>query len=131
MRHIKLFEDYSDKELKDLMGDLEGIGHKYRLTQGEDFGFGKNLTGENNAGNWFYITEKAFKILEDKGISIFKFPGIEGKDIEASKVTGYGGEGILYRIEFMQNRSLAAYVLINNEIKAFDIIIKKLKEISL
>ena len=27
MKHIKLFEDYSDEELKDLMGDLKGVGH--------------------------------------------------------------------------------------------------------
>jgi hypothetical protein len=27
MKHIKLFEEYSDEELKDLMGDLKGVGH--------------------------------------------------------------------------------------------------------
>jgi hypothetical protein len=27
MKHIKLFEDYSDEELGDLIGDLRGIGH--------------------------------------------------------------------------------------------------------
>lgn len=34
MRHIKLFEDYSDSEIKDLMGDLGGVGlqKKWRVT---------------------------------------------------------------------------------------------------
>jgi hypothetical protein len=43
MKHIKLFEDYSDEEIEGLLGDLETIGHKYRLIPGEDFGFGKSL----------------------------------------------------------------------------------------
>ena len=43
MKHIKIFEDYSDEEIEGLLGDLETIGHKYRLIPGEDFGFGKSL----------------------------------------------------------------------------------------
>ena len=27
MKHIQLFEDYSDEELRDLIGDLRGVGH--------------------------------------------------------------------------------------------------------
>jgi hypothetical protein len=27
MKHIKLFEDYTDEELRDLIGDLRGVGH--------------------------------------------------------------------------------------------------------
>lgn len=27
MRHIKLYEDYTDDELSDLIGDLRGVGH--------------------------------------------------------------------------------------------------------
>lgn len=27
MKHIKLFEDYSEEELRGLMGDLKGVGH--------------------------------------------------------------------------------------------------------
>lgn len=27
MKHIKLFEDYTDDELRDLIGDLRGVGH--------------------------------------------------------------------------------------------------------
>jgi hypothetical protein len=43
MKHIKIFEDYSPEEIESLLGDLETIGHKYRLIPGEDFGFGKDV----------------------------------------------------------------------------------------
>ena len=50
MKHIKLFEDYSDEEIESLLGDLETIGHKYRLAPGEDFGFGKDI---QNQRKWY------------------------------------------------------------------------------
>ena len=34
MKHIKLFEDYSDEELKGLIGDLRSVGHA--LTEEEE-----------------------------------------------------------------------------------------------
>ena len=68
MRHIKLFEDYSDEELNDLIGDLQGIGHKGKLTQGEDFGFGTDLKQENDGGWYFSIPDKTIEILSKKGI---------------------------------------------------------------
>ena len=43
MKHVKLYEDYSDDDLKDLMGDLETIGHKHRMMKGEDYGFDDDL----------------------------------------------------------------------------------------
>jgi hypothetical protein len=27
MKHIKIYEDYTDEEIRDLVGDLQGIGH--------------------------------------------------------------------------------------------------------
>lgn len=68
MRHIKIFEDYSDEELNDLIGDLEGIGHKGKLTQGEDFGFGTSLKEENDGGWFFTMSEETIEILLKKGI---------------------------------------------------------------
>jgi hypothetical protein len=50
MKHIKLFEDYSDEEIEGLLGDLETIGHTYRLIPGEDFGFGKDIQQQRK---WF------------------------------------------------------------------------------
>lgn len=68
MRHIKIFEEYSDEEINDLIGDLEGIGHKGKLTQGEDFGFGTSLKEENDGGWFFTVSDEAVKILQKKGI---------------------------------------------------------------
>ena len=66
MRHIKLFEDYSDEELEDLIGDLEGIGHKHRLVKGTDYGFGPDLDKENNGKEVMYVTPETVKILVDE-----------------------------------------------------------------
>jgi hypothetical protein len=46
MRHIKLFEDYSDEELNDLIGDLKSVGLADRPVLGEDFGFTSKLLKE-------------------------------------------------------------------------------------
>jgi hypothetical protein len=59
MRHIKIYEEYSDDELKDLIGDLSGVGHKHRLVQGEDFGFGPDLKGENDGRTILFLTSWA------------------------------------------------------------------------
>ena len=61
MRHIKLYEEYSDDELNDLIGDLSGVGHKHKLVQGEDFGFGPDLKGENNGKNILFLTPETIK----------------------------------------------------------------------
>ena len=68
MKYIKIFEDYSEEELNDLIGDLEGIGHKGRLTRGEDFGFGTSLKEENDGAWFFSFPEKTIEILTKKGI---------------------------------------------------------------
>lgn len=66
MRHIKIFEEYSDEEINDLIGDLEGIGHKHRLVKGTDYGFGPNLDKENNGKEVMYLTPSTVKILSDE-----------------------------------------------------------------
>ena len=43
MRHIKIYEEYSDDDLKGLIGDLESIGHKHKLEFGKDYGLGLNM----------------------------------------------------------------------------------------
>jgi hypothetical protein len=67
MKHIKLFEDYSDDELRDLQDDLHGIGHKSRFVQGEDFGFGRDLKQENTGTYFLYITEEVLDLLIQRG----------------------------------------------------------------
>ena len=39
MRHIKIYEEYSDEEIKDLMGDLKSIGLSYAPELGVDYGY--------------------------------------------------------------------------------------------
>lgn len=68
MKHIQLFEDYSDEEIDRLLGDLETIGHKYRLVPGEDFGFGVSrlhgsYMGEKNDGLQMLLIKK--EVVED------------------------------------------------------------------
>jgi len=67
MKHIKLFEAYSDDELRNLQDDLHGIGHKSKFIQGEDFGFGKGFKEENSGETFPSISGEMFKKLFDKG----------------------------------------------------------------
>jgi hypothetical protein len=67
MKHIKIFEEYSDDELKDLMGDLESIGHDYRLIPGQDFGFGKLLDKKNTGEEILFLSPKTVSQLSKKG----------------------------------------------------------------
>ena len=68
MKHLFLFEDYSDEEIDRLLGGLETIGHKYRLVPGEDFGFGvsrlhDSYMGEKNDGLQMLLIKK--EVVED------------------------------------------------------------------
>jgi hypothetical protein len=64
MKHIKLYEDYSEDELKDLLGDLESVGHKHRLIPGEDFGFGKTMKEENLGEQILFLSQEAKDQIE-------------------------------------------------------------------
>ena len=68
MKHIKLFEDYSDEEIEGLLGDLETIGHKPQLYRGKDFGFGQDLKGENNGVSYLYFTPEGVAFLIENGV---------------------------------------------------------------
>jgi hypothetical protein len=68
MRHIKLYEDYSDDDLKDLMGDLESIGHKHQIEFGKDYGLGSKMEKRDVSGKstlWF--THEAVEFLKEVG----------------------------------------------------------------
>ena len=39
MKHIQIYEEYSDEELQDLMGDLKSIGLSYAPELGIDYGY--------------------------------------------------------------------------------------------
>ena len=47
MKHIKLYEEYSDNELQDLLGDLKSVGHvPFKPELGKDYGFTARLLPE-------------------------------------------------------------------------------------
>ena len=74
MKHIRLFEDYSPEEIGDLLGDLETIGHKYRLVPGEDFGFGFDrrnngyMKRQNDGRNSLMIKKEVIEDLVERGV---------------------------------------------------------------
>jgi len=64
MKHVKIYEEYSDDEIKDLLGDLETVGHKYRIIKGEDYGFNEDMKGENTGENTLYLSKFGAEILK-------------------------------------------------------------------
>ena len=79
MRHIKIYEEYSDDDLSDLIGDLSTVGHKHKLVQGEDFGFGPDLKGKNDGKTLLFLTSWAIEQLRKTPL-IFKYEHIASKD---------------------------------------------------
>ena len=79
MRHIKIYEEYSDDDISDLIGDLSTVGHKHKLVQGEDFGFGPDLKGENDGKTLLFLTSWAIEQLRKTPL-IFKYEYIASKD---------------------------------------------------
>ena len=69
MKHVKLYEEYSDDELNDLIGDLESVGHKHRIKFGKDYGFGLSMrTDERPTGkSTLFFTPEAVELLKAKG----------------------------------------------------------------
>ena len=67
MKHIKIFEDYSDEEIDSLRDDLYGIGADERFELGKDFGLGPGLDQTINGGNFPAISIKLFEYLLKKG----------------------------------------------------------------
>jgi len=69
MRHIKIYEEYTDEEIRNLQDTLHDIGQSPRWTYGEDFGFGLSpkfqtqITGDDFPS----ISGEFFKHLFSKG----------------------------------------------------------------
>jgi len=79
MKHIKIYEEYSDDDLSDLIGDLSTVGHKHKLVQGEDFGFGPDLKGKNDGKTLLFLTSWAIEQLRKTPL-ILKYEHIASKD---------------------------------------------------
>jgi hypothetical protein len=66
MRHIKLYEDYSEDELKDLMGDLDSVGQiKFVPVLGKDYGYTSDLleSPPKDREYGFYLTPQTVEFL--------------------------------------------------------------------
>jgi hypothetical protein len=113
MKHIRLFEDYSDEELRDLQVDLEGIGHDYKLLQkGKDFGYGTAFHDGASQGYPLYFTKGAVKKLEDKGIIVKVNAHYVFTDNRINKrlnpITPFGNN--LFRIAYSNYNSKSKYL---------------------
>jgi hypothetical protein len=115
MKHIKLFEDYSDEELDALQQDLEGIGHEYKLLQkGKDFGYGTALHDGSSQGYPLYFNKLGIKKLEDKGIIAKPYPDANYYQFTDPKIkadiTLFGTN--LFRIAFYAGNAKSRYLKI-------------------
>ena len=96
MRHIKIYEDYTDEELRDLQDVLHDVGHSSMWTFGEDFGFGLSpkfkteITGEE----FPVISEKFFNYLLSKGYIVPKGSAFGFKNPEDFGIYGHFNDAI-------------------------------------
>jgi hypothetical protein len=88
MKHIKLFEDYSDEEVKDLMGDLKGVGHsnvvfKVDLSKAQ----GDHQVEKDECENWVSYRNPGVHVVRVEGHIINKN---DPEDIELKMVLSNG-----------------------------------------
>ena len=112
MKHIKIYEEYSDDELNDLLGDLESIGHKHRLLMGEDFGFGKNMQSQNTGEEILYLSDLAKEKIQealkrDTGYRFFINTSILGKPFDGWR----GIRGISSPGKYGSNQSISGSIV--------------------
>lgn len=125
MKHIKLFEDYSDEELKDLIGDLKSVGLVNRPVLGEDFGFTSKLLKESPDPKEAYnvlFTPETVEYMVKRGMAEYSGYGADPKKsvrfLQKNKWdSSYGSYGpgnlrmiqSLYRITYSDGRTF--YIL--------------------
>lgn len=73
MRHLKLYEEYSDEELQDLMGTLKDVGHvPFKPKLGEDYGFTSRLLSDSPSPKEalnVYFTPETVEYMIKKGMA--------------------------------------------------------------
>jgi hypothetical protein len=89
MRHIKIYEEYSDDELNDLIGDLKSVGQTpFKPQLGKDYGWTSKLLGESPDPKdvyGVYFTPEAVNYMIEKGMAFysgFVFPIDKGKEVQ-------------------------------------------------
>ena len=76
MRHIKIYEEYSDEDLKDLIGDLDSVGQiPFKPQLGKDYGWTSKLLGESPDPKevyGIYFTPETVNYMIEKGMASYE-----------------------------------------------------------
>lgn len=141
MKHIKIFEDYSEEELRDLQDTLHGIGHESKWVFGKDFGFGHGPNGvgfktEITGGEYPAMSSDLFYFLFRNGDIVpsgqaYKFKNPEDFGIPEDFDQGIGGDGPIARryAIHINPKNYMRFVEKSENAKIFADVIKKLGEI--
>jgi hypothetical protein len=141
MKHIKVFEDYSEEELRDLQDTLHDIGHKTKWSFGEDFGFGygpngvgfgTEITGEEYpamSSDFFYSLFQKGDIVPSGQAFAFKTPKDFGiPDDFKQGIVGGGPVARRYAIH-INPKDYMRFMKDSESAKIFSDVIQKLGEI--
>ena len=77
-------------DIEELLGDLRTIGHRTKPLLGEDYGFGKDMKGENNGTTPLYLSKFGSEVLKENLLKDFGAAKICSKDLP-TKVKGFPG----------------------------------------
>jgi hypothetical protein len=64
MKYIKIYEEFTDDELKGLIGNLNKVGQQHQLIPGQDFGFGRNMQEKNDGEHILFLSQQAKDQIE-------------------------------------------------------------------
>jgi len=119
MRHIKIYEDYSDDELTDLLGDLKSVGQTpFKPQLGKDYGWTSKLLEKNpSLGKspasivGVYFTPETVNYMIEKGMASYegfadkeKSVGFKPAKEWASSYGSYGPGN--YKMDHRLNRTI-------------------------
>jgi len=105
MRHIQIYEDYSEDELNDLLGDLKSVGQTpFKPQLGKDYGWTTKLLEKNPSLNkspasivGVYFTPETVNYMIEKGMA--SYSGFADKEKSVSFIpekewaSSYGSYG--------------------------------------
>ena len=115
MRHIKIYEEYSDDELTDLLGDLKSVGQTpFKPQLGKDYGWTSKLLGESPDPKevyGIYFTPETVNYMIEKGMASYegfadkeKSVGFKPAKEWASSYGSYGPGN--YKMDHRLNRTI-------------------------
>lgn len=106
MKHIRIYEEYSDEELQDLMGDLKSIGLSYAPELGVDYGYTNKFLKEapKDLGSPLNVlfTLEAVEYMVKKGIAEYSGWSSHYKERYARFLPK--GEWVVYGAPYLGNK---------------------------